>query len=130
MKDKIELGFKSVLIALLCLLILGTGCAAGKSTTTNGGDQYYEVKKGDMQITVSSDGTLSMPNHFDLHFGTTGTVREILVEEGDRVNQGAILAFMDNTLQKNAVRTALFNLYSAVYTNAPSLLADPATVDY
>ena len=128
MNDKRKLGCRITLLALLCLLVIGTGCAAGKNTTTDEGDQYYEVKKGDMQITVSSDGTLSMPNQFDLRFGTNGTVKEILVEEGDKVNQGALMAFMDNTMQKNAVRTALFNLYAAVYNSAPALLTDPAEI--
>lgn len=108
-------------VALLISLVLlaSPGCRAKTGTTEDA--QYYEVKRGDLDVIVSTDGSLSMPNQFDLRFGTTGTVKEILVEEGDVVHQGALLAFMDNTQQINAIRTALYNLYAAVYSGAPSL---------
>ncbi len=107
--------------ALMSLLLVSFASCQGKSNTA-AGDEYYEVKRGELDVIVSSEGYLSMPNQFDLRFGTTGTVGQILVEEGDIVHQGAILAFMDNTQQINAIRTALYNLYAAVYaTGSPSL---------
>jgi pyruvate/2-oxoglutarate dehydrogenase complex dihydrolipoamide acyltransferase (E2) component len=75
--------------------------------------QTFEVKRGDLDIVVSADGSLTMPNEFDLKFGTTGQVDEILVEEGDSVKQGALLAMLDNSTQKNAIRTALFSIQTA-----------------
>jgi multidrug efflux pump subunit AcrA (membrane-fusion protein) len=128
MKEKMGYSYRLFMTLCLFLMMLLAGCSAAKTANTGEADQYYEVKRGEMQITVTSDGTLSMPNQFDLRFGTNGTVKEILVEEGDKVNQGALLAFMDNTMQKNAVRTALFNLYAAVNNSAPSLLTDPAEI--
>ncbi len=95
-------------MSLLCLLL--SGCN-GKVTPSG---QSFEVKRGDLDIVVSTNGSLTMPNNFDLRFGTTGKVQEILVKEGDRVREGSILAFLDNTAQKNALRTALFNIRSAV----------------
>jgi multidrug efflux pump subunit AcrA (membrane-fusion protein) len=75
--------------------------------------QTYEVKRGDLDIVVSSDGNLNMPDEFDLKFGTTGQVSEILVEEGETVKQGALLAMLDNSTQKNAIKTALFSIQTA-----------------
>jgi len=72
--------------------------------------QTFQVERGDLDIVVSADGSLTMPNQFDLKFGTNGQVDEILVEEGDTVKQGALLAMLDNSSQKNAIRTALFSI--------------------
>jgi HlyD family secretion protein len=91
-------------MSLLSLLI--SGCSANVIPA----GQTFEVKRGDFDIVVSADGSLTMPNEFDLKFGTTGQVDEILVEEGDTVKQGAILAMLDNSTQRNAIKTALFGI--------------------
>jgi RND family efflux transporter MFP subunit len=51
-----------------------------------------------------------MPDEFDLRFGTNGQVDKILVEEGDNVKQGALLATLDDSAQVNAIKTALFSI--------------------
>jgi multidrug efflux pump subunit AcrA (membrane-fusion protein) len=101
-----------IITVLLISLLLSfvAGCSQKASTTI----QPFEVKRGDLNIIVSSDGSLTMPDNFDLRFGTTGKIQTILVEEGDKVKEGALLAFLGNTAQKNAIRTALFNIQSAV----------------
>ncbi|MBN1691347.1 MAG: efflux RND transporter periplasmic adaptor subunit, partial [Dehalococcoidia bacterium] len=60
-----------------------------------------------------SDGSLEMPNEYDLKFGTTGQVEEILVAEGDEVKQGALLALLDNASQINSIETALYSIQTA-----------------
>jgi RND family efflux transporter MFP subunit len=95
-------------LSLLLLLLIG-GCSEDVAPI----DQPFEVKRGDLDIIVSADGSLTMPNEFDLSFGTMGQVSEILVEEGETVKQGALLAMLDNTAQKNAIRTALFSIQTA-----------------
>lgn len=94
-------------ISLLSLLL--GGCSKNMAPA----GQTFEVKRGDLDIVVSADGSLNMPNEFDLRFGTTGQVSEILVEEGDIVKQGALLAMLDNSAQKNAIRTALFSIQTS-----------------
>ena len=98
-----------LLINMSLLLLLLGGC----SNDVVPAGQTFEVKKGDLEIVVSADGSLTMPNEFDLRFGTTGQVGEILVEEGETVKQGDLLAMLDNTAQKNAIRTALFSIQTA-----------------
>jgi multidrug efflux pump subunit AcrA (membrane-fusion protein) len=97
-----------IISATLLSLLLG-GCS--KNVTPAG--QTFEVKRGDLDINISVDGNLNMPNEFDLRFGTNGQVDEILVEEGDRVKQGALLATLDNSAQRNAIITALFGIQTA-----------------
>jgi len=94
-------------IGLLSLLF--GGC--GKDTVTPG--QIFEVTRGDLNIVVSADGNLTMPDEFDLRFGTNGQVQEILVEEGDKVKQGTPLAILDDSAQVNAIKTALFSMQTA-----------------
>jgi len=85
------------------------GC--GKDAVTSG--QIFEVTRGDLNIVVSADGNLTMPDEFDLRFGTNGQVQEILVEEGDQVKQGTLLAILDDSAQVNAIKTALFSMQTA-----------------
>ncbi len=98
-----------LLLTMGLLSLLFGGCS--KAATTPG--QIFEVTRGDLNIAVSADGNLTMPNEFDLRFGTTGQVDEILVEEGDTVKKGALLAMLDNSAQKNAIKTALFSIQTA-----------------
>jgi multidrug efflux pump subunit AcrA (membrane-fusion protein) len=100
----------TVLVVTIGLLSLLLG---GCSNNVVPVGQTFEVKRGDLDIVVSSDGSLTMPNEFDLKFGTSGQVNKILVEEGDMVRQGTLLAMLDNTAQKNTIRTALFSIQTA-----------------
>jgi len=95
-------------VALASMLV--AGCSKGAVTPTG---QVFEVKRGDLNISVSSDGNLTMPDEYDLRFGTNGQVQQIFVEEGDKVKQGALLAMLDDTSQRNAIKTALLNVQTA-----------------
>jgi multidrug efflux pump subunit AcrA (membrane-fusion protein) len=99
-----------LVINMSLLLLLLSGCSSSDVVPAG---QTYEVKRGDLDVLVSADGNLNMPNEFDLKFGTTGQVSEILVEEGETIKQGALLAMLDNSTQKNAVKTALFSIQTA-----------------
>jgi HlyD family secretion protein len=55
-----------------------------------------------------------MPRDVNLRFGAPGTVREILVEKGDVVKEGTLLAKLDDTAQKIAVLNAQYDIESAL----------------
>jgi multidrug efflux pump subunit AcrA (membrane-fusion protein) len=103
-----------VIIGVLCLALLSGFIYACSSGAMENLDQTYDVTRQDFDILVSSDGTLDMPNQFDLKFGTTGEVKDILVEEGQDVKEGAILAFLDSKAQINTIKSALFNYRTAI----------------
>ncbi|MGD0353210.1 MAG: efflux RND transporter periplasmic adaptor subunit [Dehalococcoidia bacterium] len=108
---------KKILISILILAVIvfpivAGACAKSTATTATPG-QVFEVKKGDLNINVSSDGHLTMPDEYDLRFGTNGQVQQIFVEEGDKVKQGALLAMLDDTTQRNAIKTALLSVQTA-----------------
>jgi len=79
------------------------------------------VQRGDLIVSVSVDGNLEMTDYYNLRFAATGEVKQVLVEEGDQVKQGQLLAYLDDTTQRldvksanNAVQTSLSTLYETV----------------
>ncbi len=101
--------FSRLFTIVICVSILsvpGIGCAS-KSTAPEAEKQVVTIQRGNLEVTVSVDGNLEMPQAFDLHFGTPGEVRDVLVEEGDPVNAGTILARLDNTTQRLDIMSAM-----------------------
>lgn len=78
--------------------------------------QVVPVQYGDLVNQVSTNGSLIFPNRETLTFGTQGTVGEVLVEEGEQVQEGEPLASLDAatvaSLEK-AVAQARINLQNA-----------------
>jgi len=101
----------TIFIAVLAMLSAFLGACS--SSQTPAAAQTADVKRGNLDIIVTSDGNLEMPNQYDLKFGVSGQVDQILVEEGDVVKQGTLLALLDNTSQKNSLKTALFDIQTA-----------------
>jgi multidrug efflux pump subunit AcrA (membrane-fusion protein) len=106
---------KKRFIALLLLIsmLLPMAAADCTSSQTAATSQPVEVKRGDLSIIVTSDGTLTAPDQFNLAFNTTGTVQTILVNEGEKVREGALLATLDPWSQINSIMTALYNIQTA-----------------
>ena len=116
-RRRVDNKMKKSLISILILTvvvfpIVAAACAKSSVTTATPG-QVFEIEKGDLNIKVSSDGHLTMPDEYNLSFGTNGQVQQIFVEEGDKVKQGALLATLDDTSQRNAIKTALLNVQTA-----------------
>ena len=57
--------------------------------------QVIPVQLGDLINLVSTNGSLFYPNRETLAFGSQGTVAEVLVEEGETVEEGQPLATLD-----------------------------------
>lgn len=88
------------------------------------------MQLGNLAITASVDGNLIMPQAYDLRFGTPGNVKDVLVEEGDFVKAGQILARLDDTPQRLDIRTAngtIQTVLSNLYETVPRLPQFPST---
>jgi HlyD family secretion protein len=72
-----------------------------------------ETGSAALQAPVSGTGEIKTLNDADLNFLVTGTVRQILVKEGDSVKKDALLATLDTTIYDQQVRQAEANLASA-----------------
>ena len=59
--------------------------------------QIIPVKRGDLVNSISINGSLAYPNKENLNFGSNGVLSEILVEPGDRVTKGQILAVLSDS---------------------------------
>ena len=102
-KNKVK-SWRIITTLLLCLALAGAiACTPGGGEDAE--EQLVEVVRGDLMLSVSADGSLSFVTDRKLTFGTTGTITEINVEEGDRVSQGEVLARLDATSLELAVGT-------------------------
>ncbi|MEE2656573.1 MAG: HlyD family efflux transporter periplasmic adaptor subunit [Chloroflexota bacterium] len=122
---------------LIALVLVVVGTSAGgifaytnsnssDSETLVEGQQFVEVKKGDLTRQVTSNGSIVFPNRQSLFFGSQGTVEEVSVEVGDQVQTGQILARLDDDtlaqLQKDLAQ-AQVNLQDAA--DAYALAQEP-----
>lgn len=100
------------IVMLMCLVSVAfTGCFGG-------GDEVPEttlVARDDLVISVDVSGNLEMPYKVDLSFGTSGMVKEIVVEEGNWVTEGQVLAKLDVPFLEASVEMAELNLRQTIY---------------
>jgi len=96
------------LIITICLVVIGIVLGvvltrgAGPEATPN----TVLVTRGDIVKTVLVDGNLEMPDKAYLSFGATGTVTEVLVDKGNNVTKGQVLARLDAPSLESSVEMA------------------------
>ncbi len=94
-----------------------TAVAVGLFTvSSNAGESRYRTvvaAQGDVEQTVTFDGTIAASNRSDLVFATDGTVLEVRTEVGDEVEAGDVLATLDATALEAAVTKAEADLAEA-----------------
>jgi len=112
---------KRIILALTLAAVLALvlpSCAQQKKEILP--SQMASVTRGDLILSVSSDGNLDMPNQVILKFGTPGTVKDIPAEkyklEGKPVRAGTLLARLDNTGQLLTVKAQQYTLEKAINT--------------
>ena len=59
--------------------------------------QTATVQGGNLTVEISGSGNLALSSTEDVAFEMAGTVQEVLVEEGDSVEQGQVLARLDTS---------------------------------
>ncbi len=99
---------KRIVIMAVCLVVVGAvlGIVLTRGTGSDDTLTTVNVTRGDIVKTVLVDGSLGMPNKAYLSFGVTGTVTEVLVEEGDNVAKGQVLARLDAPSLESSVEMA------------------------
>lgn len=88
------------------LLTRGSSSAAAEPTTVT-------ASSGTIQQTVSASGTIEPAEQDDLDFAVSGTVTRVLVDEGDTVRRGQVLATIDPTMLQASVTAAASTLEAA-----------------
>jgi len=86
----------SLLLLASCLAgVLLVGCGSEPESETATEDEIITVQRGDLIIDVISSGNLALSHKEDLAFEVAGTVEAVLVEEGDVIEEGQVLAKLD-----------------------------------
>jgi multidrug resistance efflux pump len=109
-----------VVFLLAAVVISSFGCSSDSDEVAAAQSQEVPVQRGDLTIDITGIGNLALSRTEDLAidlFYQEGTIEEVLVEEGDTVEEGQALAKLDtdewndelSKLEK-AVRTAQRNL--------------------
>jgi HlyD family secretion protein len=83
---------------LVGLTITSFGCASESGPESLSQNQIVNVERGDLTVVITAVGNLALSRSEDLAFDLfyqEGTVEEVLVEEGDIVNEGQVLASLD-----------------------------------
>ena len=95
MKNIIKLG---LILTVLCLVLLWTtACDLLGGGEEEVSQQLVKVTRGDLTVSVTGSGKVETSLEARLAFGSTGKVDKILVEEGDRVSKGEVLAKLDTS---------------------------------
>lgn len=88
-----------ILITLLLssVGILSLGCSSESDSEGALGDQVITIERGDLVIEITAVGNLELSHKEDLDFDISGTVEEVMVEEGDYVEENEHLAALDTS---------------------------------
>ena len=108
---------RNVAIIMIILILAGLsvpliGCASESNDEEAMEKQIITVQRGDLIIDITASGNLALSLKEDLAFEIGGTeqdpvtVEEVLVEEGDSVAEGQVLARVDTTNLEQAVEVA------------------------
>jgi RND family efflux transporter MFP subunit len=99
---------RRILIITTCVVVIGIvlGVVLTRGARPAGTQTTVNVTRGDVVKTVLVDGNLLMSNKAHLSFGVTGTVTEVLVEEGNNVTEGQVLARLDAPSLESSVEMA------------------------
>ncbi|TQS20559.1 efflux RND transporter periplasmic adaptor subunit [Microbispora hainanensis] len=103
---------------VLVVLLLG-GIAAAWASVGGGssGDGAVplttRVTRGTVLASVSASGSVESARTRALDFGTNGTVESVLVESGDKVKKGQVLARIDDTAAQESLEAAKASLDAA-----------------
>ncbi len=106
--------FIKVITSILTIVLISlafTGC--GQGVKNDAQQQIAEIKRGDINITVTADGNLEMPEQAVLNFDLAGDIR-FVVKEGKEVKTGTLLAKIDDAQQTLAIMAAHYDLQLAL----------------
>jgi len=99
---------RRILIITICVVVIGIvlGVVFTRGTGSEDTLTTVNVTRGDIVRTVLVDGSLVMPNKAYLSFGATGTVAEVLVDEGNNVTKDQVLARLDAPSLESSIEMA------------------------
>lgn len=98
------------LVLVVLATIVGTAGAGGGA---DGAAPTVPVQRGTVLSTVSADGNIEPPHELSLGFERSGRVTAVPVREGQPVQRGQVLARVEGTSERTALRSAQSTLAAA-----------------
>ena len=83
------------IVAVFLLMKAFSSCSHGKDTLQ--GVRSVKVQRGDLEVKVTATGTVKPYNRVEIKPPIPGRVEEVLVQEGDEVKKGQVLAQMSSS---------------------------------
>ncbi len=96
---------KIAIILVLCSFAISSLSCASESSSAQIESKVVEVQRGNLVVDIPASGNLALSLKKELAFEMSGTVEEILVEEGDSVEEGQVLAKLDTSEWEKNLRT-------------------------
>jgi HlyD family secretion protein len=88
-----------IVICIVAAVAAGIGVVRQVRKAKNGGElQLSEVKRGDIENTVSSTGTISAVNSVEVGAQVSGIIDKLYVDFNSEVKAGQVLAVLDTTI--------------------------------
>lgn len=102
----------AVIILLMSLALIMTGCSTGNETDAAEKISLQPVKQGNLQIGVYADGRIHIP-WTKINFEIGGVIEAVHVEAGEMVLAGDLLAELNQEDVQAGIASAEDNLYKA-----------------
>jgi HlyD family secretion protein len=115
---------------VLCgVIALSLGCSS--DSTSTGETQTATVQRGNLTVSITGTGNLALSRTKDLAFDMAGTVEEVLVDEGESVEEGQELVKLDTSewdTQMKALQTKLVTAQRALVKAERAITDDELAV--
>ena len=96
-----------ILVGIIAVAAVGIGLIRHFRSAKNGGTfQLSELKRGDIENTVSSTGTIGAVNSVQVGAQVSGIIEKLYVDFNSTVKVGQVLARLDTTITASAVFNA------------------------
>lgn len=107
--------YKNKRFIITALLLMGGGYLLYSIFSNDQENKYVftEAVSGEITQVVDVTGTIKADPTIDLHFQKSGTIKDISVEKGDKVNQGDLLASLENESLELQIERQRANLQHA-----------------
>ncbi|MBI2849655.1 MAG: biotin/lipoyl-binding protein [Chloroflexi bacterium] len=117
------------ILALGATSILALSCAPKQASTATAQNQEITIERGDLSVDITAVGNLALADKQDLAFDIPGTVEEVLVDDGDSVEKGQVLARLDTSEWEKQLTTLTRQVTTAErqVTSAQKQLRDKQT---
>jgi HlyD family secretion protein len=99
-----------VLLAAAALVYFGYQTIGSQQANADEGLQTVVVERGTLRASVDATGSVVPETRLELNFESAGRVAEIMVEEGDQVEAGEVLARLDTADLEQALIQAQASL--------------------